>query len=119
MECNAGPCRPNPSALGSVQPLHLLGDLGEVTACLDVGVPVGRIGAANALELGDGAEAKSQACTTLHRVTRKALGVCHAPVPKGLLGIVKRMSSETLDTETPAQFCQGNGNDRIIVSEHR
>ena len=57
------------------QPLHALGDLSKVTACLDVGVPVGRVGAANALELGDGAEAKSQARATLHRVARKAFGV--------------------------------------------
>ena len=56
------------------QPLHALGDLSKVAACLDVGVPVGRIDAANALELGDGAETKSRAAS-LHRVARKALGV--------------------------------------------
>ena len=56
------------------QPLHPLGDLGKVPACLDVRVPVGRVGAANALELGDGAEAKPQAAG-LHWVTRKTLGI--------------------------------------------
>lgn len=100
-----GPVGPNPSALGSGQPFHPLGNLGKVTACLDVRVPVGRVGAANALELGDGTEAKSQAAG-LHRVTRKALGVCHAPVPKSLLGIVKSMGSKPLDAKTPAQFGQ-------------
>lgn len=70
-----GPVGPNPLAFGSVHPLHTLGDLGKVAACLDVRVPVVRVGAANAFKLGDGAEAKSQARATLHRVARKAFGV--------------------------------------------